>query len=241
MQKTGKVLITLGILAVLLGGVFAVNAIQASDAADQEYAWSHPILVVPNTNQSGAAAIVNYLSLTVILGTHDLFANQTLLHEGWTANCQVLCVAGIKYSEDPTVHVVNGGIDCIGFKVHGTASGTTCAFKLNATYTMVSASSGHAPLFTDNACPATVAITDGVSITAGTYAAGVPSAGSATDTLSHTWTGATGATVALDLACVSWTNSNAANTLYAEGQIGTTTVNVSDTLETIWSFTYASS
>ena len=229
------------VLAILLTGVFAVNEIQAANQAGQEYAWSHPLLSVPSTNESGSAAIVNYITLTVILGTHDLFPNQTLLNEGWVANCTTLCIGGIKYSEDPTVHLSNEAMDCIGFKVHGTAEGTTCGFKQNATYTMVSSSSGHSPAFTDTSCAATVATTNGFSIAAGSYVAGTPSGGSVTDTVSHTWTSATSATSALDLSCISWTTGNGANTLYASGQIGTTTVNPGDTLETIFSFTYASS
>ena len=96
-------------------------------------------------------------------------------------------------------------------------------------------------MFTDTACTATVATTNGFSIVAGTYTAGTPSGGSATDQFTHTWTGATGATSSLDLACLGWSNTNAANSLYAMGTVGTTTVNIGDTYEDIWQITYASS
>ena len=94
-QRTAAIF-ALAVLTVLLSGVFAVNEIQAANQAGQEYAWSHPLLSVPSTNESGSAAIVNYVTLTVILGTHDLFPNQTLLNEGWVANCTTLCIGGIK-------------------------------------------------------------------------------------------------------------------------------------------------
>lgn len=196
---------------------------------------------------SGLSSKVSFtLDLTVKYYAHGatyadprLVAPTWLGGDGYSPSCWVRC-HGILYTVDPTVHVVNGGIDCIGFKVHGTASGTTCALHQNATYTMVSSSSGHTPAFTDTSCAATVATTNGFSIAAGTYTAGSPSGGSATDQITHTWTSATSATSSIDLACISWTNSNAANTLYAAGQIGSTTTNPGDTLETIWSFTYAS-
>ena len=198
-------------------------------------------------------AVLFCLKLTVVVHSGPVLRND-LLASGYTATCgdykqaRGECPLGWTYTLDPTVHVVNGGMDCIQFKVHGVKSGTTCsvssksaAGNQNATYLMVSASSGHTPAFTDTSCTATVATTNGFSIAAGTPTAGTPSSGSEVLQVTYTWTGATSATSSLDLACMSWTNSNAANTLYAMGQIGTTTVNVGDTLQTLWSITYASS
>ena len=199
--------------------------------------------------QSGLSGkVVMSVKLTVILGhPNDKAADLGLVWEGYSPSCWAFC-NGVTYTLDPTVHIANGGMDCIQFKVHGVKSGTTCsvssksaAGNQNATYLMVSASSGHTPAFTDTSCPATVATTNGFSIAAGTPTAGTPSSGSEVFQLTTTWKGATGATASLDDACISWTNSNAANTLYAQGQIGTTTVNVGDTLQTLWQITYASS
>ena len=198
----------------------------------------------PGQQEGLNGAVAFCVKLTVVQTSHNWYP-QLVYYEHYTYAFK----DGVyTYTLDPTVHVVNGGIDCIGFKIHGTAAGTTCsvssksaAGNQNSTFVMVSASGGHTPLFTDTSCTATVATTNGFSIVAGTYTAGTPSGGSATDQLTHTWTGATAATSSLDLACIDWASSNAANTLYAMGQIGTTTVNVGDTLQTLWSITYASS
>ncbi len=235
----------LGFLLALVGGTFGgiqyVNSSQQSLQKSWLDTWTHPGQQVSSPNASGVAIIAERIALTVIFGTPDLFANQTMVNQGWVPDCWTLCFSGIHYAEDPTVHVTNEGIDCIGFKVHGTASGTTCALKQNSTILMVSASSGYTPLFTDTSCHATVATTNGFSIIAGTYTAGSPSGGSATDQVLHTWTSVTSATSGLDLACLAWTTGNGANTLYAAGQIGTTTANPGDTVETIWSIVYSSS
>jgi hypothetical protein len=242
------------IVAILLVSVFYADIVYQANSqlqsfqSSQIYAWSHPTVQVTNPNSSGQANIGVGVTLTVVLGhPHDFSANQAwmaqqkALGHDWVPDCLTFCFNGVKYAEDPTVHVVNGGIDCIGFLLHGTAHGTTCSTQGTVLYLMVSASSAHAPVFTDTSCTATVAITNGFSIALGTYSAGTPSAGSSTDTITYTWMGATGATSNLDLACLSWTNTNAANTLFAMGQIGATTVNIGDTLQTLWSITYSSS
>lgn len=236
------------VVSVLGGMVYQANADQQALLNNQLYAWEHPSVKVGSFNASGAATVGEVVSLVVVLGhPHDSSANQTWIAQqaatghDWIPDCLTLCFNGVKYYEDPTVHVVNGGIDCIGFLLHGTAHGTTCSTQGTVLYLMVSASSAHTPVFTDTSCTATVATTNGFSIASGAYTAGTPSSGSSVDQITYTWTGATGATSSLDLACLSWTNTNAANTLFAMGQIGTTTVNIGDTLTTLWSLTYASS
>ena len=238
---------TLGLFgAYYVGVVNEANAAQATLLQNQEANWAQPTMKISPSNQSlQVNTYTESLYLTVILGIpHDLFPNQTLLNEGWIPDCVLWCFGGIHYYQDPTVHVVNGGIDCIGKKVHGAASGTTCSTHptdQNVTYAMVSVSGGHTPAFTDTSCPATVETSDGYSIVAGNYTAGTPSSGSATDTLAAKWYDVTAQVASIDLACISWTNSNAANTLYAEGQIGTTTTNPGDSLQTVWKITYSSS
>jgi hypothetical protein len=193
-----------------------------------------------------SANVVETVHLTAIVGhPNDTIANWGLVWEGYSPSCWVGC-HGIYYTQDPTVHVVNQGIDCIQSKVHGTGHAITCYSRSsangdqNVTYTYVSVSGGATPAFTDTTCPATIQTSDGYSVAAGTVAAGTPSSGSATLTISHTWTDATAQVASIDLACIGW-SSTTTSTVYAEGQIGSTTTNPGDTLETIWSITYSSS
>jgi hypothetical protein len=215
-----------------------------------------------------AAVVVETVRLTTIYHSVSDTLQPRLLSEGYAASCQgtafngtaksvaysnqpVTCPSGgWTYVQDPTVHVVNQGIDCISYKMHGlshagsnapcTVSEDSSTGNENVTYTYVSASGGATPAFTDTTCPATIETSDGYSVASGTVAAGAPSSGSATDTVSYTWTDATATVSSIDLACIGW-SSTTTSTVYAEGQIGATTTNVGDTLETIWSFTYSSS
>src|ERR1700682_294084 len=127
----------------MIGSFLQQNQDQATIQANQISNWTHPGTTAKSDNQSGHATIVEAVSLTVIHGTHDLFANQTLIKEGWTPDCMSLCFAGIKYAEDPTVHVTDKGIDFLQFKVHGACVTITCTKNDNATFLSVSATSGY--------------------------------------------------------------------------------------------------
>jgi hypothetical protein len=208
------------------------------------------IIAYPIGYQQGSGGLSAQVSTSVKLTVIYYDANATsadlykVLMQGYSPDCWVGC-HGITYTLDPTVHLMNGGLDFIGCKTHGAAQSVACQGKDNASYVSVSASGGYTPLFTDTSCHATVAVTNGFTIakvTGANYTAGTPSAGSVMDQLSYKWVGKTGATSSLDLACIQTEASGGAHVvLYAAGQIGTTTVNIGDSLQTVWQITYSSS
>jgi hypothetical protein len=216
-------------------------------------------VTVTTTNSGLGSNVIETLHLTAIYHSVSPNLQNTLLAEGYNATCDnglsfggptehgALCAHGWTYMQDPTVHLTNQGIDCIQFKIHGQNHASTCsvsskssAGNQNVTYTYVSVSGGATPSYTETACPATIQTSDGYSVATVTPVAGTPSSGSATLTITKTWTDATAQVASIDLACIGW-SSTTAGSLYADGQIGSTTTNIGDTLETIWSITYATS
>jgi hypothetical protein len=212
----------------------------------------YPVTVSSNSGLNGR--VVETLSLTVVHHTVSTQLNRDIVSSGWNASCASgsgvngHCSAGWTYTLDPTVHVMNQGLDCMTYKIFGVShagSNAPCIVSednvdQNVTYTYVSVSSGYTPLFTDATCHATIQTSDGYSVANVSPVAGTPSAGSQTDTITQTWTDATAQVASIDLACIGW-SATTTGSLYAAGQIGTTTTNIGDTLETIWSIIYASS
>jgi hypothetical protein len=186
------------------------------------------------------------IALTVVYGQHDAKTalsskGLTLLSEGYTPSCWIHC-SGISWRLDPTTHVTNNGLDFIQCKLGGTASVITCTSADLTNYLSVSVSGGYTPLFTDTACHATVQTSDGYSVHIGTVTPASPSAGSVTWQVAYTWTDTTAGVSNIDLACLQTEASGGGNVvLYAEGQIGSTSTNIGDSLETIWQITYSSS
>jgi len=176
--------------------------------------------------------------ITISIYHHDqAFANmgwlasQWLSGKYWTADCYVGC-KGITYTVDPTVSIMNRGRDFEQCKVFGSAGTITCTAADIAQY--MSVSSSNTVTTTDTACPATVWITNGGSISAGTITAGVAGA-TVTTTETFTWT-ATANSGSLGLACIQTEASGGGNiVLYSEGQFGPDTLANTDTLKITWS------
>jgi hypothetical protein len=191
------------------------------------------------TSQGLTAKLGIKMELTVKLGVPNateadwhLVTPTWLGGEGWSASCYWNC-HGITYTKDPTVYVVNQGLDQLGCLIGDAGYTVSCTQSHYVEYIAASSSSG-SPAYTDTSCPATVLTTDGYSIATASYTAGDPSAGSVIDQWAYTWTAATSASTSA-MSCLLYTNS--ASSLWAEGQTGSTTTNPGDTLEDIWQVT----
>lgn len=172
------------------------------------------------------AMLAHGYSTACLNGTNDFFGG---------------CSGGYTYTIDPTVHVVNNGMEFIECKVANVVGSITCTGADFADYLSVSVSSSYTPLFTDTTCHATVQTTNGYSVILGTLAGGTASGGSVQWTASHKWTDTTSTVSNIDLACIQTENTGGGNVLlWAEGQITSTTTAVGDSLETDWTVTATS-
>lgn len=234
-DKIGKAAITAFGLMLILSGVMAINIGQSMNyqaAYARDTAPQISTTQIGTGNQTLNDSIT--FRLTVVLDKpSDLFPNSTLLAEGWVPSCSIAC-SGISYVLDPTVLITDQGRDFEQCKVFGSAGTITCTAADLAQYLSVSVSGGYVPLHGDTACHATVQTADGYSIIAGTIVAGAAGTTVST-TISHTWTDTTASVSNIDLACIQTEASGGGNViLYAEGQIASTSTNIGDSLETIW-------
>lgn len=234
--KLAAVLLLMLFIGSAIGSTYQVNA-------DQSQIYHNALMprnqaAVSDHNQTSLYQMANIsVSLDVIVHyttSHGLSPDPSMLAEGYVPNCVSLCIFGINYAMDPTVLITNNGHDFEQCKIFGAAGTITCTSADIAQYLSVSVSSSYTPLAGDSACHATVQTADGYSVIAGTITAGAAGT-TVTTTITHTWTDTTASVSNIDLACIQTEASGGGNVvLYAEGQIASTSTNVGDSLQTVW-------
>jgi hypothetical protein len=201
------------------------NPIQTQTGTVDKYNFTQPVGIIASMTVSIHIAVHNFA---------DLFANKTMLEQGFTANCLYLCYYGITYVMDPTVVFTNYGHDFLQYKFTGACNTITCTSTDNMNYYIISTSST-TPLVTDTGCgggSGAGQITSGGLYTSSaiTITSGTASAGSVTYTYSHTYTAAETDTNT-QMICVQTENASGGNIVLGfEGTYGPDTLHSGDTI-----------
>ena len=189
-------------------------------------------------------------TLSVVYGTNDLFANQTLINAfaqkniTLTPDCRSWCFGGIHYFEDPTTVITNEAHDYIQYELTHTAHAVTPGGSDYAVVEGVS-TSGSTPAVTDTyagggPCSTGVINNGGVGFNtiAGTTTPGTPSAGSVTWTTATTFTASGAGLASVQVGCL-LTHVVGSGTpyIFAEGTMGPFSFVSGNTLTLTWQIT----
>jgi hypothetical protein len=198
-----------------VGQVSSLAALNSANYKTYQHDLATPCSSIEKVSNSTS---VHYLDegacakANVVIGTQDVQANATLIREGFYASCLTNCINGITYSEDPSAYVTNLGrnimFDCNDFQVSAASPSYSCPSTKDAVTTMtLSAGTADGTDATAATCGnAAIQNTNGVVPVAVTPSAATPISGTATETLTNTWTETAATTsAALSAQCIETT------------------------------------
>src|SRR6266704_4135289 len=122
---------TIFIISLIMLPILSIIVINQSQTAIYQGAATQDARRAENQRSDNSSGLSTRffaeVSLTVKLHVvRDFFANQTKINQGWTPDCLSFCLNGITYVMDPTVHVVNNGLEFVECKVVGVIGSITC-------------------------------------------------------------------------------------------------------------------
>jgi hypothetical protein len=255
-------LFAVGIGGIYFGGVMQANADQASiftftkatllQAAETVNATRAP------TNSTGSTILAETgMKVTLFLNIFyapssfaRLFVNQTLLNQGFVADCQSWCFGGINYFQDPTSIITNQGHGFEECKIFSPTGGTdTCTAAnfaevlgnsvgrgspptLNATDTWAGT---HSSCTTNEGTTAYKLVTDGNGLAdASVTPTSSGNGATVTTTLTKTFS-ITGTYTGMNIVCINTALHGGTNPLiYAEAYYGPDSFVSGDSLTQTW-------
>ena len=233
----GHMLTAIMVMVVLVGGFYAVGALNASTVAAADVCPAGFQYIPSGGLNAGSGACAR---LTVVINHQEAtYANPALLAEGFTASCLVNC-NGVIYTLDPTVLITNSGHDFEQCKVYGSAGSITCTsgdsaviigLSESATTPATGDTSGSGPCKVTS--PSNELTSGGLADAAGTVSPGVSSA-TVTTTIAHTFTAAE-TDSSVQVACLQTELHSGGNVIiYAEGTFGPDSLVLGNTIAITW-------
>jgi hypothetical protein len=170
-----------------------------------------------------------------------LFADPTLLGQGFVADCAQFCYGGINYYLDPTTLITNQGVGAVQCLIFGATTTDTCTAGNFPKVEGFSVDT-HTPAAGDTwaggatiPCSSSNVIVDGNGLidVAGTLTTAA-NAATITATIAHTFT-ATGSYTAVQVSCLLTALASGTNPLiFAEGTFGPDSFVSGDTIAATW-------
>lgn len=168
-------------------------------------------------------------NFSVIIHNSDLFANQTMLSQGFSPSCRAYCFLGITYTLDPTVVITNYGRDFEQCKVFNSSGTITCVSSASDKAIFMGISSATGTISATNTTCSGIITAGGLADIAGTVTAGA-SGTTVTTTISHTWTAAETDT-AIQVFCLQTELHSGSHVyLYFVGNFGPDTLTTGNTI-----------